>query len=225
MLKSGRPTADELRSAITDALTAGVVTRDEILDMVSTDSPDIRSNGHAPAEPMSGADDLPIYTELPEGLIDLPSACEVFGKSRQLLFQWVTQGRLRERGLFKPPGRTVANVVVAKEDVEDCVNGTDGWPKRRIRTLGETPEGVIIGSDGLPVYTEVPEGLIDLRTAAAQYECTVQRFRAWIRRGNIKPLGRLKAGCPGGGYLVVDKEELRLRLESTPSKGGRPRKN
>ena len=225
MVESTQTTVDDLRGAIEDGLAAGVITREEILDMVSTAEPPTALNGHAPSQPATGADDLPIYTELPEGLIDLPSACEVFGKSRQLLFQWVTQGRLRERGLFKPPGRTVANVVVAKEDVEDCVNGTDGWPKRRIRTLGETPEGVIIGSDGLPVYTEVPEGLIDLRTAAAQYECTVQRFRAWIRRGHIKPLGRLKAGCPGGGYLVVDKEELRLRLESTPSKGGRPRKN
>ncbi len=81
-----------------------------------------------------------------------------------------------------------------------------------------------IGPDYLPIYTELPEGLIDLPTAAVDYGCTVQRFRAWIRRGHIQPRGRLKAGCPGGGYLLVAKKELEHRLATAPTKGGRPRK-
>ena len=117
MLESEPTTADEIRSVITDALAAGVLTRNEILDMVSTIDPPAANCNHAPAEPTAGADELPIYTELPEGLIDLPSA-------------------------------------------------------------------------------------------AAGYGCTVQRFRGWIRKGYIKPQGRLRAGCPGGGYLVVSREDL-----------------
>ena len=67
MVESTPTTANDLRSAIEVALAAGVVTRDEILDMVSTDGPDAGSNGHVPAELMRGADDLPIYTEAPPG--------------------------------------------------------------------------------------------------------------------------------------------------------------
>lgn len=134
MVESTPTTANDLRSAIEVALAAGVVTRDEILDMVSTDSPDAGSNGGAPAEPMSGTDDLPIYTELPEGLIDLP-------------------------------------------------------------------------------------------TAARKYGCHLQRFYMWVHRGHLQCRGRLRAPSRGGGYIVVSEEELKTRIGSVSEKGGRPRKS
>ena len=133
MLKSGRPTADELRSAITDALTAGVVTRDEILDMVSTDSPDIGSNGHALAEPMSGADDLPIYTELPEGLIDLPSAITIYDGVRPRLRNWVKRGYLAIHGRLRAPAPGGGYVIVSKPELmEKLVTGerSAGRPRK-----------------------------------------------------------------------------------------------
>jgi hypothetical protein len=135
MLKSGRPTADELRSAITDALTAGVVTRDEILDMVSTDSPDIRSNGHAPAEPMSGADDLPIYTELPEGLIDLPSAMMMYDGGRPRLRNWVKRGYLEIHGRLRAPAPGGGYIIVSKSELMEKLATRErsaGRPRKKL---------------------------------------------------------------------------------------------
>ena len=226
MLDTKREIADALARAMSDALTNGLTTHDidEIAQMVAAQQPlALDYSAQHVAGRANGAGDLPIYTELPDGLIDLPSACEAFGKSRQLLSQWVTQGRLLERGLFKPPGRTIANVVVAEKDVEDCINGTDRWPERRPRPLVEFDDATI-GADGLPIYTRLPEGLIDLPSAAKKYGSTVYRFRAWVQRGNIEVRGRLRAGCPGGGYYIVAEEDLKRRLSEPPKKGGRPQK-
>ena len=132
MVDSTRTTANDLRSAIEDALAAGVVTRDEILDMVPTIDPQ-PANGHETAVPATSADDLPIYTELPEGLIDLP-------------------------------------------------------------------------------------------TAARKYGCHLQRFYMWVHRGHLTCRGRLRAPSRGGGYIVVSEEELKTRIGSVSEKGGRPRK-
>ena len=133
MVESTQTTADDLRGAIEDALAAGVITRDEILDMVSTAEPTTALNGHEPAEPATRADDLPIYTELPEGLIDLPTAMRKFG-------------------------------------------------------------------------------------------CRRGRLDSWVQRGRLKVYGRLKGAARGGGYVVVSEAELTNRLATVPSKGGRPRK-
>ncbi len=223
MLESGQPNADELKGVIVDALVAGVITKDDILDMVSTAESPTSANGHKPTEPTVGADDLPIYTELPEGLIDLPSACEIFGKSRQLLFQWVTQGRLPERGLFKPAGRTIANVVVSEQDVVACISGTDGWRDKRAQMLGKVGAATI-GADDLPIYTVLPEGMIDLPRAAREYGCNGGTLRTWVHRGHLQVMGRLKGSCTGGGYLVVSESDLKERLGTPKKKGGRPPK-
>ena len=133
MVESTQTTADDLRGAIEDALAAGVITRDEILDMVSTAEPTTALNGHEPAEPATRADDLPIYTELPEGLIDLPKA-------------------------------------------------------------------------------------------AKKYGCKGPTLRTWVHRGHLKSMGRLRGSSPGGGYLVVSEADLERHLAASPKKGGRPRK-
>ena len=221
MLESGQPNADELKGVIVDALAAGVITKDDILDMVSTAESPTSANGHKPTEPTVVADDLPIYTELPEGLIDLPSACEVFGKSRQLLFQWVTQGRLPERGLFKPPGRTVANVVVSERELETCIDGTDGWVDR---PKGWRVKNNLLGPDELPdgIFSEVPEGLIDLPSAASKFGCSLGRLHSWIARGHLQVHGRLRAPARGGGYRLVSEEEVIQHMRMPPNKGGRP---
>ena len=134
MLKSQQPTAEELRGTIEDALAAGVITRDEILQMVSTAESPTSANGHTPAEPTVGADDLPIYTELPEGLIDLP-------------------------------------------------------------------------------------------TATVRYECGRSRLHGWVQRGLLTVQGRLKGAARGGGYLLVSETELQHILSTISVKGGRPRKD
>ena len=133
MLESKPTNTKELRRVIIDALTAGVITKDEILDMVSTAEPPAATNGSAPAERAAGANDLPIYTELPEGLIDLPSA-------------------------------------------------------------------------------------------ATRYGCKGATLRMWVHRGHLRLMGRLKRSCTGGGYLVVSESDLKERLNTPKKKGGRPPK-
>ena len=104
MLELGRTAADELRGVITDALTAGVVTKDEILDMVSTAEPPAATNGRAPAEPATGANDLPIYTELPEGLIDLATAVKQYGLNYRTAHGWINKGELSVLGKVRGRG-------------------------------------------------------------------------------------------------------------------------
>ena len=76
----------------------------------------------------------------------------------------------------------------------------------------------------LPIYTELPEGLIDLPTAQKKYGCTRSRFHNWVAKGHLKLHGRLRGPAPGGGYLVVCEADLARRLATVPVKGGRPRK-
>ena len=125
---------------------------------------------------------------------------------------------------------TALEAGVARDDLLDMVNiaylqmaGGTVNPQAK----GNGYKGLELATDDneLPIYTELPEGLVDLPSAAAEYSCTVQRFRGWIQKGYISPQGRLRAGCPGGGYLVVAREDLERQLAASPNKGGRPRKN
>ena len=74
------------------------------------------------------------------------------------------------------------------------------------------------------IYDELPEGLIDLPSAAKKYGCTVGRLRNWVYRGKINQRGKLKASAPGGGLLLVSRSDVERALEAPQPKGGRPRK-
>ena len=74
------------------------------------------------------------------------------------------------------------------------------------------------------VYTELPPGLIDVPTATQKYNLNRGTLRTWLKKGRIRVLGRLKAPATGGGYLLVDEEELLAHMSAPKSKGGRPRK-
>ena len=80
------------------------------------------------------------------------------------------------------------------------------------------------GADDLPIYTELPDGLIDLPAAMELYGCGRQRLHGWVQRGHLKVHGRLRGAARGGGYIVVSKDELEHRLQTVSPKGGRPRK-
>ena len=77
---------------------------------------------------------------------------------------------------------------------------------------------------GLPIYDELPAGLIDLVTAADRYERSNKVLRAWIYRGHLKALGRLRGRGRNGGSLVVCEQDLVKRINAPRNKGGRPRK-
>ena len=135
MVESAGTTANDLRSAIEDALAAGVVTRDEILDMVPTIDPQ-SANGYKTAVPATNADDLPIYTELPEGLIDLPTAGRKYGCHRARLRNWVMHGHLKVHGRLKAPARGGGYIVVSESELEHrlATVSTKGGRPRKTRT-------------------------------------------------------------------------------------------
>ena len=92
--------------------------------------------------------------------------------------------------------------------------------------LVEQPEISGLFPDAEPIYIEddVPEGLIDLPSAAERYSCRIPTLRQWILRGHLKVYGRLRAPAPGHGYLLVSEAELRDHMKAPRNKGGRPRK-
>ena len=92
------------------------------------------------------------------------------------------------------------------------------------RTLTESAKHMAEDSqsDELPVYSEVPPGLIDVATAVRKYGVKKRTVNGWIHRGMVPVLGKI--GGRGGNRVLVCEETL-LRIAKMPkNKGGRPRK-
>ena len=71
------------------------------------------------------------------------------------------------------------------------------------------------------VFTELPDGLIDIPTAAKKHGINPSTLRTWIQKGYITVVGRLRAPARGGGYSVVDEQKL-LEYAQNPVRRGRP---
>ena len=75
---------------------------------------------------------------------------------------------------------------------------------------------------------ELPDGLIDLPSAAARYSdkygVSEDAMRQWVNRGRVAKAGRVRAPARGGGYIVVCESELVEFMAQPRNKGGRPRK-
>ena len=75
---------------------------------------------------------------------------------------------------------------------------------------------------------ELPEGLIDLPSAAVKYSeeygVSEGAMRQWVNRGRVAKVGRVRAPARGGGYLVVNEDELVKFMGRPRNKGGRPPK-
>ena len=108
-----------------------------------------------------------------------------------------------------PHGEIVSMVANAMKDAEET------------ELLGE-PKLPGFEPENLPVYVELPEGMIDLPTAAKRYERNVRTIYNWVRRGHLEVKGRLKAPTWGGGYIVVSEKDLVNHLATPRNKGGRP---
>ena len=90
----------------------------------------------------------------------------------------------------------------------------------------EQPEipGLFPDAETIYTETEVPEGLIDLPSAAQKYDHRVATLQKWVERGHLQTYGRLRAPARGGGYLLLREDELVDRMKAPRNKGGRPRK-
>ena len=111
--------------------------------------------------------------------------------------------------------RSLAAAGVAEREIHQLV--TDVYVQE------SPPLQEAVDVEDLPIYDELPEGLIDLPTAAERYKRPRDTFRTWIRRGHIRAVGRLRAASPGGGYLVVRESELVAYFKAPRNPGGRPR--
>lgn len=77
--------------------------------------------------------------------------------------------------------------------------------------------------EDLPIYKKLPDGLIDLPSAAQKYCKPRATLNTWARREYVRVVGRLYAPAPGGGYLVFRESELQAYMASEKNRGGRPR--
>ena len=74
------------------------------------------------------------------------------------------------------------------------------------------------------VFTELPDGLIDVPSASKKYNIKGPTLSSWVRKGHVRLRGRLKGPATGGGFLVVAENELFAYMKSPRDKGGRPSK-
>ena len=80
------------------------------------------------------------------------------------------------------------------------------------RESGETKE-VIYRPDA------VPDGLIDLPTAARKYDIPVRTLHAWVVRGKIPRRGRVRAKAAGGGYVLTDDAAIPICRDNPRKRG------
>ena len=118
--------------------------------------------------------------------------------------------------------RAKTRLAVLESEIRDAL--ADGVSLGELRELvstllaerrnHQTPSDV-------PIYQELPPGLIAINEAARKYQRSRRTFQAWIRRGLLELKGRLRAPARGGGKLVVSEAEL-VALMANPPRPGRP---
>ena len=91
-------------------------------------------------------------------------------------------------------------------------------------SIQETTLGMLPCDDGEVIYDELPDGLIDLPTAAIDLGISRHTIHTWIRAGKLSKKGRLRGPAKGGGYLLLCKVELSQRLREPRNLGGRPKR-
>ena len=216
---------------------------------------------------LNGYDENTVFLELPEGLIDIPSATVKYKLSRATLRSWVTRGHIRTFGRLKGAAPGGGYLVVNESELVKHMSSTrlgDGTsakmndvPPENMDKLweaisnaiasGQTEDELLaalqgkLGQNGhsngvdhdpldlhtndeLPIYDELPEGLISVPLAIRKYRLRPRTVQDWVKLGRIDLRGRLKAPAPRGGYLVVSEAELVAYMKAPRNKGGRPLK-
>lgn len=112
----------------------------------------------------------------------------------------------------------VAQRIAAHPQVETAADIAD------YSENAETPPGNEGRNGELPIYTELPEGLIDLPSAAREYGIQGATLRMWIQRGKLIRRGRLKAPAAGGGYVVVRKADIEYCKDHPLKTGRKPKR-
>ena len=207
--RNGRSVAEAMERvsvAVAEALESGVSEEDlQTLFFSSATAGDGAGESEKPEY-----DPEVVYDELPPGLIDVPTAARQYRLSSWTITKWITLGHLQSRGRLKAQVPHGGYVLVDKAELLEYIVTSRYQPGER--TVPDQP-----------IYAELPPGLIDVPAAAKKYDINHGTLRWWVRTGRLKIQGRLRAPCTGGGYSVVDEEELVTYL-SAPRRRGPPRK-
>ncbi|MDP6714133.1 MAG: helix-turn-helix domain-containing protein [SAR202 cluster bacterium] len=125
----------------------------------------------------------------------------------------------------KQNARTARLLAELESEIRDAVS--DGLSLGEIQELVTT----IVAEDKneesqkqVPIYDEVPPGLITAEDAASKYGKSASTIRTWVQRGHLEEKARLRGAAKRGGKLVIDEAELVARL-AEPPRQGRPKKN
>ena len=122
---------EPLRKAMAEARDAGMEKAD-LISMVADvyNAPQVNNAEPAPAAEV-------IYDDLPEGLIDVPTAVREYGISRSTLSTWRRQGKLHRRGRLRASAPGGGYNVFSREDVLRLISAPvnkGGRPKKREHT-------------------------------------------------------------------------------------------
>ena len=199
-------TVEWLRSAINHALARGV-TRSAIYTMVATAPPPrpyaADANSAWPADP-----DRIVYDEVPAGLITLPDAAAKYGVKPGRLNVAVFRGMIPRAGRLRGPGQRGGKHLVPENALRRYL-GLD--PDAKPDDARPTAQPRASDND-LPLYNELPEGMITLPDAARKYGASADRIRWWIKAERIARMGYLRGGSPQGGYVLLVEAELAALL-------------
>ena len=136
------PPAERLSAAVAEALTEGM-TQQQLMGVVLT-----TVATYTPPVPMSPADEADcedfqaagpdtIYTELPPGLIDLPSAAKKYSINRGTIRHWVKRGNVPSQGRLKGAARGGGYLLIREDDLLKYMVGPrdkGGRPSQALRT-------------------------------------------------------------------------------------------
>ena len=120
MLESSKDSKREaFRAAIERARQDGL-SADEMASMITAADNTERSPGNGSVQPTELDDVIYEPGELPEGLIDLPSASKKYGIKPATLRMWIQRGRLPRCGRLRGPSPGRGYIVTVEADIEYC---------------------------------------------------------------------------------------------------------
>ena len=196
-----------LRTAIDQTLARGV-TRSAIHTMVAIAPPPRWSyaedaNADWPTDP-----NRIFYNEAPAGLITLPDAAAKYGIKPGRLNVAVFRGMIPSAGRLRGPGQRGGKHLVPENALRRYLGlDPEARPDDARPTAQPRPS-----DDDLPLYDDLPEGMITLPDAARKYGLPADRIRWWVRAERIARMGYLRGGSPQRGYVLLVEAELAALL-------------
>lgn len=203
--------AEELRSAIDHALAAGI-TRAEIFAMAAKAPPPSAVRETWPEQPGEIK-----YDEVPAGMITLPDAASKYGVRHNTLNVAVYRGMLpiagrvtRRHGNGKAGGITLT--VVAEAALRHYLGLPPDPEAAPDGDAASTPRNQ---TAKLPLYDELPDGLITVSDAARTYDVPSRRLHWLASNAKLARMGYLRADSRRGrSALLLSEAEVAELIEA-----------